>query len=234
LVFLQLSPYLRLDCRVGGKRLRHEGTTGSIAICPAGGDSSVETDGPADVLVAAVKANQLTLAAAEHSAIEAQLRERVTGHDQTLLGIANRLAIENATEYQSELLLWNHAATNFINRLVLAHTWIPPDPPRGSLGHSVLKKIRDYVHANLAEPIEVNDLASLAGRSPFHFTRVFARSTGVTPYRYVVHLRLRAAVDRIQRGMSLAEVAADTGFSDQSHLSRWIRRVHGVTPSELA
>jgi AraC family transcriptional regulator len=34
--------------------------------------------------------------------------------------------------------------------------------------------------------------------------------------------------------MSLAEVAADTGFSDQSHLSRWIRRVHGVAPSELA
>jgi AraC family transcriptional regulator len=97
-----------------------------------------------------------------------------------------------------------------------------------------LKKIRDYVHANLAETIEVNDLASLAGRSPFHFTRVFARSIGVTPYRYVVHLRLRAAIERIQRGMSLAEVAADTGFADQSHLSRWIRRVHGVTPSQLA
>jgi AraC family transcriptional regulator len=34
--------------------------------------------------------------------------------------------------------------------------------------------------------------------------------------------------------MGLAEIAAETGFADQSHLSRWVRRVHGVTPSELA
>ena len=49
-----------------------------------------------------------------------------------------------------------------------------------------------------------------------------------------MHLRLQAAIKRIRSGMSLAEVAADTGFSDQSHLSRWIRRVHGVAPSEFA
>jgi AraC family transcriptional regulator len=234
LIFLQLSPHLRLDCRVGGNRRRHEGTTGSIAICPAGGDCSVETEMYADVLVAVVKPDQLALAAAEDSAIAAQLRESVVGYDQTLLGFAKVLAAENAAKYQSGLLLWNRTAASFINRLVLAHTLVPPASSRASLELPVLKKIRDYVHANLAEPIEVNDLASLAGRSPFHFTRVFARSMGVTPYRYVVHLRLRAAIERIRRGMSLAEVAADTGFADQSHLSRWIRRVHGVTPSQLA
>ncbi|MBR1121505.1 helix-turn-helix transcriptional regulator [Bradyrhizobium lablabi] len=234
LIFLQLSPHLRLECRVGGSRRRHEATTGSIAICPAGWESSVETDMHADFLVAVVKPDQFALAAAEDSAIAAQLHECDIGHDQTLLGLAKVLAAENAAEYQSGLLLWNRTATSFINRLVLAHTRIPTASSRGSLGLPVLNKIRDYVHANLSEPIEVNDLASLAGQSPFHFTRVFARSIGVTPYRYVVHLRLRAAIERIQRGMSLAEVAADTGFADQSHLSRWIRRVHGVTPSQLA
>ncbi|MFO1111803.1 MAG: AraC family transcriptional regulator [Bradyrhizobium sp.] len=234
LIFLQLSPHLRLDCRVGGNRLRHEGMTGTLAICPAGVDCSVESSSRADLLVVAVKPNRLTLAAAEDSVIEAKLRERLSGHDQALLNIANLLAIEDATRYESGLLLWNRAATGFINRLVLAHTWIPPQSTRGSLGLHVLQRIRDYVHAHLAEPIEVSDLASLAGRSPYHFTRIFARSIGMTPYRYVVHLRLQAAIDRIQRGMSLVEVAAETGFSDQSHLSRWIRRVLGVAPSELA
>jgi len=48
----------------------------------------------------------------------------------------------------------------------------------------------------------------------------------MTPHRYVVHLRLQAALRLIRNGqMSMAEIAADTGFSDQSHLSRWIRRV---------
>src|SRR6476619_7541740 len=106
LIFLQLTPHLRLDCRVGGARLNHEGTTGTIAICPADGDCSVETDTRADLLVVAVKPNQLTLAAAEDSAIDAQLRERVAGHDQTLLNLANVLAIESATRYESGLLLW--------------------------------------------------------------------------------------------------------------------------------
>jgi AraC family transcriptional regulator len=98
----------------------------------------------------------------------------------------------------------------------------------------VLQKIRDYIVGHLAEPIEVGDLADLADRSAFHFSRVFARSVGMTPHRYVVHLRLQAALRLIRDGqMSMAEIAADTGFSDQSHLSRWIRRVHGVAPSEL-
>jgi AraC family transcriptional regulator len=57
----------------------------------------------------------------------------------------------------------------------------------------------------------------------------------MTPYRYVVHLRLQQAIKRIREGrMGLAEIAADTGFADQSHLSRWVRRVHGVAPSQVA
>jgi AraC family transcriptional regulator len=56
----------------------------------------------------------------------------------------------------------------------------------------------------------------------------------MTPHRYVIHLRLQAAIWHIRNGMNLAEVAASTGFADQSHLSRWIRRVYGVAPSQLA
>jgi AraC family transcriptional regulator len=233
LIFMQLSPHLRLDCRVSGDRLCHDTTTGAIAICPAGVDASVTSNTTADLMVVAVKPSRLALAAAEDSAVEARLCERLSGHDRTLLEIARRLAIESRTGHASGLRLWNDAANGFINRLVLAYTRVADGPPRGRLGLKALRKIRDYVHANLAEPIEVSDLASLAGRSPFHFTRIFARSIGVTPHRYVVHLRLQAAIDRIRNGMSLAQVAADTGFSDQSHLSRWIRRVHGIPPSEL-
>ena len=64
---------------------------------------------------------------------------------------------------------------------------------------------------------------------------MFSRSVGITPHRYVIHLRLQAALERIrERRMTLAEIAADTGFSDQSHMSRWIRRVHGIAPSALS
>ncbi|MBR1121504.1 helix-turn-helix transcriptional regulator [Bradyrhizobium lablabi] len=230
LIFLQLSPHLRLDCRIGDSRLRHETATGALAICPAGTDCSVEADASADLLLVAVKPGQVALTAAENLAIEARLCERLAGYDPALLSIAGLLAYENDSNHPGGTLFWNGAAQSFIRRLVVAHT----KPLRARLGPIVLKRIRDYIHDHLADPIEVNDLAALAARSPFHFSRVFARSIGMTPYRYVVHRRLQIAIDRIRSGMSLAEVAADTGFSDQSHLSRWIRRVHGVAPSELA
>jgi AraC family transcriptional regulator len=89
--------------------------------------------------------------------------------------------------------------------------------------------------AHLDESIEVAALAAIAGRSPFHFIRVFTRSVGVTPHRYVVRLRLQRAIELVRDGQSgLAEIAAATGFADQSHLSRWVRRVHGVSLSQVS
>jgi AraC family transcriptional regulator len=74
-----------------------------------------------------------------------------------------------------------------------------------------------------------------AGCSPFHFSRMFTRAVGLTPHRYVVHLRLRRAVEPVRDAPAgLAEIAARTGFADQSHLSRWVRRVYGVSPTQLA
>ena len=61
--------------------------------------------------------------------------------------------------------------------------------------------------AHLEEPIEVATLAAIAGRSSFHFTRIFARTVGVTPHRYIVHLRLQCAIELIRdRQHGLAEL----------------------------
>jgi AraC family transcriptional regulator len=88
--------------------------------------------------------------------------------------------------------------------------------------------------AHLDEPIEVAALAEIAGRSPFHFSRVFTRSVGMTPHPWVVYLRLQRAIELVREGRSgLAEIGARTGFADQSHLSRWVRRAHGVALTQL-
>jgi AraC family transcriptional regulator len=235
MVYFQMSPYLRLDCRMAGRALEHETVTGALAICPAGIDCSADTDANADMLVLAIRPGHLTLAAAEDAAIDARLNERLSGYDQNLFCAARCLAAESAAGYPNGPLFWNETSDRLIGGLLNGHTSKPAKPARGRLHPRVLQRIRDHVLSHLAEPIEVAELAALAGRSPFHFSRVFTRSVGMTPYRYVVHLRLQAALQRVRDGrMGLAEIAADTGFSDQSHLSRWIRRVHGVAPSALA
>ena len=143
------------------------------------------------------------------------------------------LADECANDYRRGALFWNETASRFVDGLVARHT-TGPKPGAGVLDTAMLARIRDYLMAHLDEPLDVATLAGMAGRSQFHFSRVFHRSVGVTPYRYVIHLRLRRAVELAREGrMGLAEIAASTGFADQSHLSRWVRRVHGITPTQL-
>jgi AraC family transcriptional regulator len=234
LISFQVSPHLRVDCRMAGQRLQHETVAGALAICPAGIDCSADAEGTADILLIAIKPSQLALAAAEDSAREVELAERMSGYDPALRHAAHSLAAESAQGYPNGPLFWSEAAGRLFGRLLNGHTSTPQRPARGSLGQPALRRIRDHVLSHLAEPIEVSELAALAGRSSFHFTRVFTRAVGMTPYRYVVHLRLQAAIERMREGrMGMAEIAADTGFSDQSHLSRWVRRVYGVAPSKL-
>jgi AraC family transcriptional regulator len=209
--------------------------TGSIAICPVGADYSVDVEGSVAAILIAVDPGQFALAAAEGGSLEAQLIERLSGHDQMLLTLAQRLATECADSYPNGPFFWNAAASSFIDGLLARHSAKSEVQTRGKLSMTTLDRIRDYVLAHLGEPIDVAALANIAGRSSFHFTRVFTRSVGVTPYRYIVYLRLRRALELVRDGSrSLAEIAVTTGFADQSHLSRWVRRVHGVSPTQLA
>jgi AraC family transcriptional regulator len=236
LVWFQLSPPpARMACRIAGRELSHQPAAGALAICPAGVDSAADAKGSVDTLVVAVDPGQLSLAAAEDSALEARLNARLSGHDQALLDLARRLTSESADAYPNGPLFWSEIAHGFIAHLVARYTSARQERARGMLGPAVLERLRDYITAHLDEPIDVEALADLAGRSPFHFSRVFTRSVGLTPHRYVVHLRLRRAIELVREGRSgLAEIAARTGFSDQAHLSRWVRRVHGVSLTQLA
>jgi AraC family transcriptional regulator len=201
----------------------------------AGIDQAADAVGSLDVLVIAIDPGRLALAAAEDRALDAQLMERFSGYDRPLLGLGRTLALESASDYPNGPLFWNECASFFIEGLVSRHTSRPVRQARGTLGRNVLDRLRDYILAHLDEHIEVSELAKLAGRSPFQFTRVFARSVGLTPHRYILHLRLQRAVELVREGRSdLADIAAHTGFADQSHLSRWVRRVHGVSLTQLA
>jgi AraC family transcriptional regulator len=228
------SSPVRIDCRIAGRTLRHDAPAGSLAICPAGSDCGADAEESVDAILVAVDPGQLALAAAESSALEAQLHERLRGYDQDLLDLARTLASETANDYPNGPLYWNEVASGFVGSLVAAHTLEPEYRTRGMLGKEVLGRLRDYVVAHFDEPVEVAALAEIAGRSPFHFSRVFTRSVGMTPHRWVVHLRLQRAIELVREGRSgLAEIASRTGFADQSHLSRWVRRVHGVALTQL-
>ena len=208
---------------------------GSLAIGPAGVDFRADVEGSFDSLLVAIDPARLALAAAEDSAYEARLVDRLLIRDAGLVELAEALATESMRGYPNGPLFWSEASSRFIDALLVRHTAEPPGPTRGRLSSDMLDSLKAFVVGHLDEPIAVDMLAQLAGRSTFHFSRIFARSVGVTPHRFIVHLRLKRAVALAREGrLSFAEIAVRTGFADQSHLSRWVRRVYGASLRQLA
>ena len=224
-----------INCRFAGTKFLHKAQEGSLAISPAGVDCTADTEHDFNSLLIVIRPRQLSLAAAEATALEARLLGCLPGHDQNLLDLARALANESQTGYPHGPLGWNETAARFIDALVTGHILGRDANTGGMLDLGMLARIRDFVNAHLDEPIDVATLAAMTGRSQFHFSRAFTRSVGVSPYRYVVHLRLRRAVELVrERRLPLAEIAASTGFADQSHLTRWVRRVYGVSLTQLS
>ena len=224
----------RIKCRMAQRSLHHTAHQGSLAICPAGLDTGAEADQDLNALFVAVRPDKFALAAAEDGKLDAQLISRLCGHDQTLLDLARVLAREGKEGYPRGTLFWNETAGQFIDVLATHHAMGTSTKSYGVLTADILKRLKEFVFEHLDEPLDVATLAKMTNRSQFHFSRAFTRSVGVSPHRYVVHLRLQRAVEMIRdRKFGLAEIAAKTGFADQSHLTRWVRRVHGVSPTQL-
>jgi AraC-like DNA-binding protein len=96
---------------------------------------------------------------------------------------------------------------------------------------SPIIRVRDLLHEQMDGNIGLDELAELAGIDRFRLTRLFQRAFGTSPHAYLVRLRLRAARRLLAAGRTPAQVAAEVGFADQSHLGRWFRRAYRMTPA---
>ncbi|MGJ9411466.1 AraC family transcriptional regulator [Aeromicrobium sp. CF4.19] len=98
----------------------------------------------------------------------------------------------------------------------------------------VARLVRDRLDAALDRPPTLSDLAAELEVHPTHVVRAFAREFGVPPHQYVLGRRLDHARRLLLDGVPAAQVATETGFFDQAHLTRHFRRLLGVTPGVFA
>jgi AraC family transcriptional regulator len=107
----------------------------------------------------------------------------------------------------------------------------PTPSVSGSLSHHQLRRALEFIREHLAEDLPLADIARSAGLSPFHFARRFKQTTGQAPHQFLIQQRIERARHLLgQSEIPLAEIAAQCGFCDQSHLTNHFRRLVGTTP----
>ncbi len=91
--------------------------------------------------------------------------------------------------------------------------------------------IRRYVQEHITRTITLNDLAQVAGLSRYHFVRIFSRTAGCSPIRFVGQIRIESAQTLLRHSAApMAQIARMVGLRDEYHFSRVFRRHTGCPP----
>lgn len=96
----------------------------------------------------------------------------------------------------------------------------------------LLQKVKGYLLDNYSSKITLSELADLAGMNKYSLLRLFTKTEGITPYRYLETIRICHAKELLSRGVEPAEAALITGFADQSHFSKFFKDVIGLPPGQ--
>ena len=142
----------------------------------------------------------------------------------SLGGMADRLYVESLVTQLAVLIRRRHSTASAALRI----------PPSSGLTRSQARRVLDYIESHLSRHLTLGELARIAGLSLHHFARMFKRTVGMAPHRYVLERRLERAKGMLRStGTSLVEISLSTGFSSQSHFTSTFRRLVGPTPTEF-
>mgnify|MGYP005760710971 CR=1 FL=1 len=89
-----------------------------------------------------------------------------------------------------------------------------------------------FIHANLGEPILLEDAAACCGLSLSRFKVKFKEETGVTPREYINHVKIQQAKRLLEQGASVTDTALDLGFTTPNYFAVMFKKYTGQTPSE--
>ena len=133
----------------------------------------------------------------------------------------NHLAMEQVTNTILVSMLQNMGITKLTS------------PVKGGLSPRVTALVCDYMQANFHRQVYLTELAELAQLSEYHFCRMFKQSTAQSPQAYLLTIRIEHVKARLHTSMeSVADIALKCGFSNQSHMGRYFKKLVGISPRQ--
>lgn len=118
--------------------------------------------------------------------------------------------------------------------LLLATQYAAEHPDLRATGDEkqIARRLREFIADCYADKIALAELARLAQLSAFHVNRIFSTEYGLPPHAFQTQVRIAQAKRLLRAGLPIVEVAAQTGFADQSHLTRHFKRLVLLTPGQ--
>lgn len=94
-----------------------------------------------------------------------------------------------------------------------------------------LRLIIEFIQDNLDRKITLAEISVSVGMNPYHLTRTFKQTTGISPHQYLMRSRIeRAQILLTKSNLPIVEISQQVGFEDQSHFTKVFRKLTGVTP----
>jgi AraC family transcriptional regulator len=239
-LLLYSQPPEELDVRYEGVNRHMPPPAGSILLLPAGTPSRWRCGGRKDTLHVHLEPGLVGRVAAEVFDLD-PARLTVPPHDGLDVAPLRAAMAAVGGELAGGGPGGRLAAESLANVLavhLLRHVLAPRRPQRrrdGALPCGRLRAVIEYLEEHLATGLSLDEMAAVARLSVYHFARQFKAATGLPPHRYVILRRVERAKHLLQArvDLSLAEVAVDAGFSDQSQFSHHFTRLVGATPGRF-
>lgn len=136
---------------------------------------------------------------------------------------------------RNETILEQQSRFTACLRLLLEH-YAERTPPAHSVvnGHRAIERAKEYLQERCNESVTLEELSVATGLSRFHLLLTFARHVGMPPHAYQIHFRIERARALLRAGVPPSSAAVLVGFADQSHFTRYFKRVFCTTPVKYA
>lgn len=234
---LHLGTPVPVSYRMDGHDRQGVRLHGQYCVVPAGASTRWQLSRPARSLLLRLTPSlwRDTLESAGTRASE--LAPAIHVRDPQVERIGWMMQAEDRDAYPGGRLFVDSLASALAARLLSLQSRRPPaaETRARALPAWRLRRVQEYIEAHLDEPLSLAELAAVAGYSASHFKALFKQATGLPAHRYVLERRVeRARLMLLQGEQRIADIALAAGFSHASHMARCLRRLLGLSPSELA